>query len=84
MNLFNCKQKLTKEDLSLPIAKNTGTLIKQSQTKEQMILKNRLIKPRESFSFDIPLQPEDVEFTLGLTSLEAYPSFFTITKKTLN
>ena len=49
-----------------------------TQAKETINIK--LTKSSESFSLDMPLQLEDGEWMLGLTSLEVYNSTSNITK----
>ena len=50
--------------------KNTDTLFEQTQTKPQGKLELVLTKPKNFFSFNIPLSTEDREWMLGFTSLE--------------
>ena len=81
MDLNAYKPKNINEDLLLLITKTTGTLIQQTQTKAQETLEFKFRKLRESFTFDIPLQLENGEWMLGLTSLELYNSIFNITNE---
>ena len=44
------------EDLLISITKNCETLIEQTHTKAQETLEFRLVKPREKFHFNPPIQ----------------------------
>ena len=68
-----------KQDLSLSIAKNCGTLIHQTHTKLEKTLNFNLIKPRETFHFNPPILIEG-SWMIGLTILEVYNSIFNITE----
>ena len=66
------------EDLLLSITKNCETPIKQTHTKTQETLELKMIKPRETFHFKLPIQIKG-EWLIGLTDLEVYNSVFNIT-----
>ena len=59
MNLSTYKPKNLTGVLKLLITKNTIFLFKQTQTEAEETLKFLLSKPRESFSFYLPLQLGD-------------------------
>ena len=67
------------EDLLLSTTKNSETRIEQPQTKPEETLKFKMIKPRESFRFNPPIQING-DWMIGLTGLEVYNSFFNITE----
>ena len=68
------------EDLLLPITKNCETLIKQTHRKAQETLEFKMIKPRETFHFKIPIQVKG-DWMIGLVDLEVYNSIFNITEE---
>ena len=62
------------------ITKNCETLFHQIQTAPDEKLEFKLIKPRETFHFNPPIQVED-DCMLGMTSLEDYNSNFNISEE---
>ena len=84
MNLFCVKLKFLKTNLNaykhknknecflIFSYKNNDTLNQHTQTKAQGILKSKLAKSRQSFSFDIPLKLKGGEWILNSTKLEVY------------
>ena len=79
MNLNTIPPKNETEDLLLSITKNCETLIEQTQTKPQETWEFKVIKPRQIFHFDSPIQIK-VDWMIGLTSWEVYNSIFNITE----
>ena len=65
------------EDLLLSIAKNCETLIEQTHRKEEETLEFKMIKPRQTFHFNPPIQINR-NWMIGLTDLEVYNSIFNI------
>ena len=80
MNLNMIQPKNETEDLLLSITKNYETLIQQTHTKPQETLELKMIKPRESFHFNTPIQIKG-DWMIGLTDLEIYNSIFNITEE---
>ena len=68
------------EDLLLSITKNCETLIKQTHTKPEEVLEFKMIKPKETFHFNPPIQVKE-DWMLGLIYLEVYNSIFNITEE---
>ena len=68
------------EDLLLSITKNCETLIKQTHRKAEEALEFKMIKPKETFHFNPPIQVKE-DWMLGLIDLEVYNSIFNITKQ---
>ena len=68
------------EDLLLSITKNCETLIEQTNTRPEETLEFKMIKPREIFHFNPPIQING-DWMLALTDLEVYNSIFKVTKK---
>ena len=68
------------EDLLLLITKNCETIIEQTHTKPQETLEFKMIKPRQTFHFNPPIQTKE-DWMLGLIDLEVYNSIFNITKE---
>ena len=68
------------EDLLLSITENCETLIHQIQTRPEETLQFKMIKPRETFHFNPPIQVED-DWMLGLIDLEVYNSIFKKTEE---
>ena len=66
------------EDLLLSITKNSETRIEQPQTKPEETLKFKMIKPRETFRFNPPIQIKG-DWMIGLRDLELCNSIFIIT-----
>ena len=80
MNLIMIRPKIETEDLLLSITKNCETLIEQTHTKPQETLEFKMIKPRETFHFQPPIQIHG-DWMIGLTNLEMYNSIFNITEE---
>ena len=80
MNLNMIRPKNEAEDLLLSITKNCETLIEQTHTKPQETLEFKVIKPRQTFHFNPPIQING-NWTIGLTDLEVYNSIFNITEE---
>ena len=80
MNLDMFKPKNETEDLLLSITKNCKTLINQTHKKAEETLEFKLVKSRESFSFNPPIHIEG-SWMIGLINLEVYNSIFNITNK---
>ena len=69
-----------KESLLLSIAKSNQNIVKNTPSKPQETLEFKMIKQKESFSLDIPLElPE--KWMMGVTSLEVYNTVYNITEK---
>ena len=69
-----------KESLPLNIAKSNQEIVENTLSKPQGTLEFKMIKQKESFSFDVPLElPE--KWTMGVTSLEVYNTVYNITEK---
>ena len=68
------------EDLLLSITKNCETLIKQTHKKAEETLEFIMIKPRQTFHFNPPIQTKE-NWVLGLVDLEVYNSIFNITEE---
>ena len=68
------------EDLLLSITKKCKTLIKQTHRKAEKTLEFKMIKPRETFRFNPPVEVKEI-WMIGLTSLEVYNSIFKITEE---
>ena len=80
MNLNMIKPKTQTEDLLLSITKNCETLIEQTHRKAEETLEFKMIKPRQTFHFNPPIQVKE-DWMLGLVDLEVYNSIFNITEK---
>ena len=80
MNLNMIKPKNETEDLLLSITKNCETLIDQTHRKPEETLEIKMIKPRETFHFNPPIQVKE-DWMFGLVDLEVYNSIFNITKE---
>ena len=78
MNLDMFKPRNETEDLLLSITKNCETLVDQTSRKEEQTLEFKLIKSRESFSFNPPIEIQG-SWMIGLINLEVYNSIFNIT-----
>ena len=74
------KPKNETEDSLLSITKNCETLTEQTQRKAVETLEFKMIKPRETFHFNPPIQTTG-DCMLGLIGLEVYNSIFNITKE---
>ena len=68
------------EDLLLSITKNCETLIEQIHRKPEETLEFKMIKPRQTFHFNPPIQTKE-DWVLGLVDLEVYNSIFNITEE---
>ena len=68
------------ENLLLSITKNCEKLVKQTHRKPEETLEFKMLKPRETFHFNPPIQSKG-EWMLGLIDLEVYNSIFNITKE---
>ena len=68
------------EDLLLSITKNCQTLIDQTHRKSEETLEFRMIKPRETFHFNPPIQVKE-DWMIGLVDLEVYNSIYYITEE---
>ena len=80
MNLNMIRPKNETEDLLLSITKNCEPLIKQTHRKAEETLEFKMIKSRETFHFNPPIQVKE-DWMLGLTDLEVYNSIFNITEE---
>ena len=67
------------EDLLLSITKNCETLTEQTHRKAEETLEFKMIKQRETFHFNPPIQIRG-DWMLGLSDLEVYNSIFNITE----
>ena len=83
MNLKMIRPKNQTEDLLLSITKNCETLIKQTHRKAEETLEFKMIKPRQTFHFNPPIQTKE-GWVLGLVDLEVYNSIFNITEENNN
>ena len=68
------------EELMLSITKNSETLIEQTHWKAEETLEFNMIKTRETFHFNPPIQIKG-GWMIGLTSLEVYACIFNITEE---
>ena len=80
MNLNMIRPKNETEDLLLSITKNCETLIDQTHRKAEETLEFKMIKPKETFHFNPPIQVKE-DWMLGLIDLEVYNSIFNITEE---
>ena len=80
MNLNLIQPKNETEDLLLSITKNCETLVKQTHRKPEETLEFKMLKSREIFHFNPPIQTKE-DWMLGLIDLEVYNSVFNITKE---
>ena len=80
MNLNMIQPKNETEDLLLSITKNCETLIQQTHRKPEETLEFKMIKTRETFHFNPPIQVKE-DWMLGLVDLEVYNSIFNITEE---
>ena len=80
MNLNMIRPKNKTEDLLLSITKNCETLVQQTHRKAEETLEFKMLKPRETFQFNQPIQTKG-DWMLGLLDLEVYNSFLNITKE---
>ena len=77
MNLNIIQPKNETEDILLSITKNCQTLIEQTHRKAEETLEFKMIKPRQIFPSNPPIQTKG-DWMLGLTDLEVYNSIFNI------
>ena len=68
------------EDLLLSITKNCETLIEQTHRKPEETLEFKMIKPKETFPSEPPIQING-NWMIGLTDLEVYNSIYNITEE---
>ena len=80
MNLNMIRPKNQTEDLLLSITKNCETLIRQTHRKPGETLEYKMIKARETFHFNPPIQGKG-DWMIGLVDLEVYNSIFNITEE---
>ena len=80
MNLNMIRPKTETEDLLLSITKNCERLVQQTHRKPEETLEFKMIKPREMFHFNPPIQTKG-DWMIGLIDLEVYKSLFNITKE---
>ena len=83
MNLNMIQPKNETEDLLLSITKNCEKLVEQTHRKPEETLEFKMLKPRETFHFNPPINTKG-DWMLGLINLEVYNSFFNTTKKLMN
>ena len=74
------RPKNEREDLIVSITKNCETLIQQTHRKPEEILEFKMIKPRQTFHFNPPIQTMG-DWMIGLVDLEVYNSIFNITEE---
>ena len=82
MKLNMIRPKNETEDLLLSITKNCETLIEQTHRKPEETMEFKVIKSRETFHFNPPIQVKE-DWMLGLVDLEVYNSIFNITEKNI-
>ena len=80
MNLNIIRPKNETENLLLSITKNCEKLVEQTHRKPEETLEFKMLKPRETFHFNPPIQTKG-DWMLGLIDLEVYNSIFNITKE---
>ena len=80
MNLNVIQPKNKTEDLLLSITKNFKTLIEQTHTKPEETLEFKMIRSKQKFHFNPPIQIKG-DWMLGLIDLEVYTSIFNITEE---
>ena len=80
MNLNMIQPKNETENLLLSITKNCEKMVKQTHRKPEETLELKMLKPRETFHFNPPIQTEG-DWMLGLIDLKIYNSIFNITKE---
>ena len=80
MNLNTIQPKNETEKLLLSITKNCETLIEQTHRKPEETLEFKMLKSKETFHFNPPIQTKG-DWMLGLIDLEVYNSIFNITKE---
>ena len=67
-----------KESLLLSIAKSNQEIVENTHSKPQETLEFKMTQQKESFSFDVPLQLNEI-WMMGVTSLEVYNTVYNIT-----
>ena len=77
MNLKMVRPKNQTEDVLLSLTKNCETLIKQTHRKSEQTLEFRIMKSKESFRFNPPIQIKG-KWMLRSTNLEVSISIFNI------
>ena len=80
MNLNMIRPKNQTEDLSLSITKTCETLIKQTHRKAEETLEFKMIRSKQTFHFNPPIQIKG-DWMIGLVDLEVYNSIFNITEE---
>ena len=80
MNLNTIQPKNETENLLLSITKNCEKLVEQTHRKPEETLDFKMLKSREIFHFNPPIQTKG-DWMLGLIDLEVYNSIFNITKE---
>ena len=80
MKLNMITPKKETEDLLLSITKSCETLIEQTHRKPEETLEFKMVKPKEKFHFNQPLDVKE-DWMLGLVDLEVYNSIFNITEE---
>ena len=75
MNLNKIRPKNETDDLLLSITKNCETLIKQTHRKAEETLEFKLIKSKETFHYNPPLEVKE-HWMIGLRNLEVYNSIY--------
>ena len=82
MNLNMLQPKSETEELLLSFTKNCETLAKQAPRKPEETLEFKMIKPRETFHLNPPIQING-DCMIGLINLEVYNSIFNITEENI-
>ena len=81
MNLNMIQSANETKNRLLSLTKKCETLIEQTHTKPQETLDFKMIKPRETFHFDAPIQLK-WDWMIGWKSLDVYNSFSNIKEET--
>ena len=74
MNLNMIRHEIETVDLLLSITKICEILIQQTHRKPEEILEFKMIKPKQTFHFNPPIQTKG-DWMIGLVDLEEYNSF---------
>ena len=82
MYLSMIRPKIKTEDLLLSITKSCETLFEQTHRKAEETLEFKMIKLREAFHFNPPIQIEG-DWMIRLIDLEVYNSIFNLTKENI-
>ena len=77
MNLNLIRPQNETEDLLLSTTINCECFIQQTHRKAEQTLEIKMIKPRETFHFDPPIQIKE-DWVIGLVNIEVYNSIFII------